>query len=173
VLLVHSLLPACGLATLVSATAAVCALAADAADAGIVLGAEVALGGFAPAAADLCIEGGAMAVAHCRAALRADLAIELAAVFVARRSSAAPGRFGAGTRAWLAPRGRRGARGRLRIRGIGLFVAHVYEPFGESGLALARGRGAERSRGWPLKPPSVETELPPATDPYQRMAARL
>src|SRR5262249_51232347 len=51
-LLVPSLLPTGSLAAFIGAAAAMCTLAADAADTGVVLGAEVALGGFTSPAAN-------------------------------------------------------------------------------------------------------------------------
>src|SRR5579884_1520381 len=117
-------------AALVRAAAPVRALPADTADARVVLGAEIALGGLAAATPDLGVERGAVALADRRAALRADLAVEVAAVFLARRGAPALRRLRAGARARLAARGPlgRGARG-LFGRGAGIFSTHVRVPF--------------------------------------------
>src|SRR5262249_39997314 len=118
---------------LVGVAPAMRALSADAADARIVLSAEVALGGFATAPANLGVEPGAVALADGRAALRADLAVELAAVFLARSGATPLGGFGAGLGAGLA------ARWLLRRLALELLLSH-----GEPLLRTLRRQGLPR-----------------------------
>src|SRR5690349_1770018 len=100
------------------------ALAADATDTRVVLGAQIALGGFAAAPPDLGIERGAVALAHRRAALRADLAVELAPIFLAGGGAATLGRLGAGAWAGLAARGLLGRCWRAS-RDVRLLFGHI------------------------------------------------
>src|SRR5690348_16253515 len=126
------------------------ALAADAADTRIVLGAQVALGGFAAAPADLAVERGAVALAHRRATLRADLAIELAPVFLAGGGATTLGRFGAGAWAGLAARGFLGRCWRAS-RGVRLLFGHIEVPFCCCATHTGR-RGVCRTAGGSIRP---------------------
>lgn len=92
----------CGAALLVLGPMTVRALAADATDTRIVLGAEIALGGFAPAPPNFSVESRAAAFTDGGSAFGSDAAVELLAVLLARGSAAAASRFGSRTGTRLA-----------------------------------------------------------------------